>query len=344
MEELIHKMVALRTMYIQEKGMDAGEVDNILKGTIGTPAIRRKALHYKRSLWTAVCLYVVFPVAMAVIFTPLLVPELRSIALDYVHGTYCLVENNFVIGEISRPLFDCDVCRDLREAPIAIGISKAEFRDKYAYSSVPVLIKEATRDWTALDTFSFQYFKKIYRDADERRAEERKEGNQQTADTEEGSADNECQFFGYKTEFTGLKEALNMAKERSEYLPGEEPWYFGWSNCNPDVTSELRSHYSRPYFIPDDSESSEIDWLFMGGPGVGAGMHLDSVRRPSWQAQIAGSKTWILEPVVECQSVCHAFNITMETGDIIVVDTNQWYHSTVILPGNISISIGSEYD
>jgi len=28
----------------------------------------------------------------------------------------------------------------------------------------------------------------------------------------------------------------------------------------------------------------------------------------------------------------------------VVLDTNQWFHSTVILGSNISIAIGSEYD
>jgi len=28
----------------------------------------------------------------------------------------------------------------------------------------------------------------------------------------------------------------------------------------------------------------------------------------------------------------------------VVLDTNQWFHSTIILGSNISIAIGSEYD
>lgn len=29
---------------------------------------------------------------------------------------------------------------------------------------------------------------------------------------------------------------------------------------------------------------------------------------------------------------------------IVVIDTNRWYHKTEILPGDISITIGAEYD
>ena len=29
---------------------------------------------------------------------------------------------------------------------------------------------------------------------------------------------------------------------------------------------------------------------------------------------------------------------------IVVVDTNQWFHSTYVHPGNVSITVGAEYD
>lgn len=59
-------------------------------------------------------------------------------------------------------------------------------------------------------------------------------------------------------------------------------WYpFSWcdtfcfrSNCNPDVAQILRQHYFRPNFLPDDSESSAIDWIFMGYSQQGASMHV----------------------------------------------------------------------
>lgn len=36
----------------------------------------------------------------------------------------------------------------------------------------------------------------------------------------------------------------------------------------------IRKHYRRPQFIPDDSESSILDWIFVGGYGKGAQMHV----------------------------------------------------------------------
>ena len=40
------------------------------------------------------------------------------------------------------------------------------------------------------------------------------------------------------------------------------------------VQTKLRKHYERPKFLPDDSESSSLDWIFMGGSGTGAMMHV----------------------------------------------------------------------
>ena len=40
------------------------------------------------------------------------------------------------------------------------------------------------------------------------------------------------------------------------------------------VMKIIRKHYKRPDFIPDDSESSELDWIFVGGHGKGAQMHV----------------------------------------------------------------------
>ena len=39
----------------------------------------------------------------------------------------------------------------------------------------------------------------------------------------------------------------------------------------------IRKHYNRPEFIPDDSESSSLDWIFVGGHGKGAQMHVSLI-------------------------------------------------------------------
>ena len=43
---------------------------------------------------------------------------------------------------------------------------------------------------------------------------------------------------------------------------------------------------------------------------------IDWVGRPSWQAQLSGTKTWTLAPPPECENDCSLFNVTVHTGDI----------------------------
>jgi len=117
-----------------------------------------------------------------------------------------------------------------------------------------VIVRDAQANWTATDVFSYEFFRELY--------------------TEEfgGSSarSQRCQFFPYKTEFRSLGEALTMSDQRRS----SRPWYFGWSNCDPQTADVLRRHYSRPYFLPERSESSRTDWIFMGTAGLGAHMHV----------------------------------------------------------------------
>lgn len=246
---------------------------------------------------------------------------------DRLNEMPCLLRNNYVLMEATRPLTECHTCTDI-DGPIVLHNPTRQQFAKIAYSSTPVLVKGAAKKWPALKTFSYEFFAELY-------------------DSIAGayqSVEDECQFLPFKTNFLSLQEAFHMNTERAQ-LKSAQPWYIGWSNCHPKVRQILRSYYQHPEFLPADSESSALDWIFMGAPGPATTMHLDYVLRPSWQAQISGRKLWQLLPPPECEAFCKGFNITVETGDIVFIDTNQWYHNTCILPeGGLSISIGSEYD
>ncbi|CAB3222812.1 unnamed protein product [Arctia plantaginis] len=157
-----------------------------------------------------------------------------------------------------------------------------------------------------------------------------------------GKQINDCFYFAYKSGLNSLQEVFDMDEARAN-LSGE-PWYVGWSTCYDEETRLLRSYYNRPYFLPKTAESDMVDWIFMGGPGQGAHMHVDSVKHMSWQAQVRGRKEWQLAPPPECLYKCTWITFTVSPGEILVVDTNRWYHKTNVLPGDISITIGAEYD
>ncbi|XP_074644943.1 bifunctional arginine demethylase and lysyl-hydroxylase JMJD6-like [Tubulanus polymorphus] len=233
--------------------------------------------------------------------------------------------------DVFRPVKDCSVCEGMSEVDRVSNITPEEFEKKYAYSKRPVVITDGAKNWTAPKIFSFEYFKKLYKD-------------QPTALAEHAEKSG-CQFFPYKTEFEVLEDVFDMGEARALMTDGSKPWYIGWSNCDSKISAELRQHYDRPYFLPKLSESSKTDWIFMGSPGYGAHMHVDNVNLPSWQAQITGTKKWILEPPRECHYTCPSrVEVVIHPGEIIVLDTDTWYHATLVLGNEISIVIGSEYD
>ncbi|RWS14488.1 hypothetical protein B4U79_14421 [Dinothrombium tinctorium] len=231
----------------------------------------------------------------------LAIAALISQQLSRLTSSRCLISNNYFVKEITRPLTRCAMCENVSKVIVLSNPSREEFA-QYAYSGKPILVKGATSNWTALHTFSFKFFKQIYDDA--------KDGYK--------AIEEECQFFPFRTHFIRLRELFAMPEEKVNLTNGKsaKPWYIGWSNCNPEIAEKLRSHYRRPAFLPEDSQSSAIDWIFMGYAGQGSSLHLDYVHRPSWQAQISGSKTWHLVPPPECELLCNSFEITVDEGDI----------------------------
>ncbi|XP_059219007.1 bifunctional arginine demethylase and lysyl-hydroxylase psr-1 [Stomoxys calcitrans] len=244
----------------------------------------------------------------------------------------CSFEMPRLLRYAFRPPENCNFCENVDKIARVSDITSQEFARKYAYSATPVIIEDATKNWTALEKFDYWYFRDVYNNA------QRKEKIL------------DCQFLPYKTGFRDIFEALDMSEARVEYFNNnsanneEQPWYFGWSNCNPETAEEFRRHYGKPYFLPDTSENNAVDWFFIGTAGLGAHMHIDNVRLPSWQAQLSGSKRWLLAPPPECYFKCKSFDGIVNKGDIIVLDTNKWYHQTFVQPGEISLTIGAEYD
>ncbi|XP_061180297.1 uncharacterized protein LOC133188829 [Saccostrea echinata] len=241
----------------------------------------------------------------------------------------CAVNAIDYMAEMFRPPTSCDFCRNVSSVEKLEHVSQDLFEKVYAYSSVPVVITDGTKNWTASKVFSYNFFKSLY-----------SSGSPALQNVEEN-----CQFFPYKTNFSTLEEVFEMNEDRALMKDGSAPWYIGWSNCDLSAANTLRGHYSRPYFLPQVAESSKTDWIFMGSPGYGADLHIDAVEHPSWQAQITGTKRWTLEPPPECYFQCpKSIQVVIHPGEIIVLDTNRWYHSTLNVGDDISITIGSEYD
>ncbi|PSN43618.1 hypothetical protein C0J52_15029 [Blattella germanica] len=118
------------------------------------------------------------------------------------------------------------------------------------------------------------------------------------------SVEEECQILTFKTEFKSLEDVFSMPESRVLQKDGEKPWYVGWSNCHPEI---------------------------------------DYISRLMWQAQLRGHKTWRLVPPPDCDHICTGITFRVEPGDIVLVDTRQWYHDTHIDAGEMSLTVSSEY-
>ena len=202
------------------------------------------------------------------------------------------------LDKVFREPDDCSFCQGVKGGIRVQNIQPDEFEEKFAYNGNVVVVTDAMTNWTAPDVFNFWFFKELYK---------RDDPKKKTLD---------CQFFRYNTKFKNLFDAFEMEKDRVDYKSGTEPWYFGWSNCNEEIATTLRLHYDRPYFLPETSELNAIDWIFMGGKGLGAHMHLDKITLPSWQAQLKGIKEWFLAPPPECIFTCSRFSVIVNPGDI----------------------------
>ncbi|XP_017015576.2 uncharacterized protein [Drosophila takahashii] len=261
-----------------------------------------------------------------IVFLSILILFCVKFYYEEMQGKNCTLSLPRPLRYALRPPESCDFCANIKSVPRLENVSPQEFEKNFAYSAAPVIVSDATKNWTAISLFNYWYFRDVY------------------ARAKQKQHIRECQFLPYKTGFFDIYEALDMPDDRVELRPGEQPWYFGWSNCHAETAEEFRRHYGRPYFLPESSENNAVDWFFIGTSGLGAQMHIDNVRLPSWQAQLAGSKRWLLVPPPECYLQCQRFDVVVQQGDIIVLDTNKWYHQTFVQPGAISLTIGAEYD
>ncbi|XP_059052928.1 uncharacterized protein LOC131847381 [Achroia grisella] len=203
----------------------------------------------------------------------------------------CLLELPYNSKSLFRPPEDCSMCIGVDHVVRVSNITAQEFEELYAYGATPVIVTDATGNWKAIEDFTFQFFANFYRVG------------------KMGKQINDCFYFAYKSGLNSLQDVFDMEESRAN-LSGD-PWYVGWSTCYDEETRQLRTFYNRPYFLPTTAESDMVDWVFMGGPGQGAHMHI------------------ILRSIMLFA---------------VVVDTNRWYHKTNVLPGDISITIGAEYD
>jgi len=103
------------------------------------------------------------------------------------------------------------MCHSLTHVDRVSQLSRESFEEYYAYSGRPVIVTDAMTNWSALQTFNFEFFHGIY-----------------SRDSPPLISGEDCQFFPYESGFHNLSEVFHMTSERANLHNGSEPWYIGW--------------------------------------------------------------------------------------------------------------------
>lgn len=196
----------------QKDGIHIDDVQDIFLFETTEDGARYSVLHWVDTfvVWLFLACAIV---AGAFTSISLVQPDLLGFSLvDYIHSERCLMESSEFFTEVTRPVFNCEKCRGVKNAPVLRGVTHDEFVKLYAYSKIPSLIKDHTKNWTALNTFNFHFLKKLYTDT---------EGALDTVEEQ-------CQFFPYGSDFGSLADVFNMSDERASFAEGEKNWYIGW--------------------------------------------------------------------------------------------------------------------
>ncbi|XP_044268982.1 uncharacterized protein LOC123014135 isoform X2 [Tribolium madens] len=129
-------------------------------------------------------------------------------AINYFLGVRCIVPNNYFVWEATRPVSNCNFCKDVNEPLVLKNVTREEFAP-YAYSSRPIIIKQAFLHWPAMKYFDFHFFKELYNSISDSYK----------------SVDEECQFLHFKSNFISIRDVFEMSEARVQNKPGEKSCY-----------------------------------------------------------------------------------------------------------------------
>ncbi|XP_076395836.1 uncharacterized protein LOC100878361 isoform X3 [Megachile rotundata] len=122
---------------------------------------RHKRSFYLHYVYSKKVLLAIFaPIFCGVFFKYLYVDIIKNI-----RGTRCLIPNNYFIWEFTRPISNCDYCRDITSALILPNLTREEFK-QYTYSSRPMVVKNAASHWPASKKELCNLMEKIPEDAE----------------------------------------------------------------------------------------------------------------------------------------------------------------------------------
>ena len=126
------------------------------------------------------------------------------------NSSACVLPSPGLLSDVMHPLANCSMCQGVKGAPRLVNLSRNEFMLRHAHSSRPIVVVRAALHWPAMKTFSYEYFRSLYRS----------HPDAIDSDTTEG------QFFSYSSNIRNLRELFELTSERATMTT--ERWYIGW--------------------------------------------------------------------------------------------------------------------
>lgn len=142
-------------------------------------------------------------------------------ALSLYEGGGCLVGTGPVGEIVMYPKTDCGFCKELVEAPRVSNLSKEQFIKDFISNNIPIVVTDATENWSARELFTYEFFRGLYMD------------NPESLDSD----NDQGQFFQYSSDLHQLADVFDLPADRVE-LEGKK-WYIGWYASAPDVSLVL---------------------------------------------------------------------------------------------------------
>ncbi|XP_063230517.1 uncharacterized protein LOC134535374 [Bacillus rossius redtenbacheri] len=111
------------------------------------------------------------------------------------------------LAGVFRPPEDCAVCRGLRQIDRVANTSWAALRQRYTSPGRPVVVTDATRNWTAQQVFSFRFLETVHA---------------------QFPPPADCQAPAAPAAPAATPAAIGEDDFNASSRPGLEPWHISW--------------------------------------------------------------------------------------------------------------------
>ena len=200
----IDKKVMSRVRKVIQRARARGMSDEEIKRFFKEKGYKKPEDPCRKSCSLLNCLlFKVYPIIFAIAL--LAYPVFRLFA-----GYACLLVEVSPFGEAVTPIVDCKMCEGVTGAPRLTNLTTDEFIRNHAYTARPILVVGAVSNWSALEVFSYDYFKSLYLKSPQSLDEDNDSG----------------QFFAYSSNIHDLKDLFSLPSEVATMET--EKWYIGW--------------------------------------------------------------------------------------------------------------------